>query len=180
MQTLNTDSIEAVTAPQNVIGATANEPGSINDDISRQVKKARRQLIKRGFGIGSFPALPSVRTKLHHAVVENVYPVLAIKKDRQSVVAIDMEFVFQQPRGETTVRHCVRQRFPLSLRHGLPLLRALTAILGREFTAAEMDGDLNCTTFENKPCQVDVIAQRSNHKHRQTQVRVRDVFACEA
>ena len=180
MQTLITDSIEAVTAPQNVIGATANEPGSINDDISRQVKKARKQLIKRGFEKGSFPALPRVRTKLYDAVVDKIYPVLAIKKDRESVVALDMEFVLQQPRGETTVRHCVRQRFPLSLRHGLPLLRVLTAILGREFTAAEMDGDFNCSTFENKPCQVAVIAQRSNHGHRQTQFRVRDVFACKA
>ena len=180
MQTLITDSIEAVTAPQNVIGAQSNELGSINADIGRQVKNARKQLIKRGFGIGSFPALPSVRTKLHHAVVDKVYPVLALKTHRQRVVALDMEFVLQQPRGEANVRHCVRQRFPLSLRHGLPLLRVLTAILGREFTAAEMDGDLNCTTFENKPCQVAVVAQRSDHKHRQTQFRVRDVFACEA
>ncbi len=180
METLNTDSIEAVTAPQNVIGAQVNELASINADIARQVKKARQQLIKRGFQIGSFPALPSVRTRLYNALVDKVYLVLAMKKNRQSVVALDMEFVLQRPPGDAKLPHRVRERFPLSLWYGLPLLRALTGILGREFTAAEMDGDLNCTTFENRPCQVDVVAQRSNHKHGQTQFWVRDVFACKA
>jgi hypothetical protein len=180
METLSTDSIEAVTAPQNVIGAQANELASINADIVRQVKKARQQLIKRGFKIGSFPALPSVRTRLYNALVDKVYLVLAMKKNRQSVVALDMEFVLQRPPGDAKLPHRVRERFPLSLWYGLPLLRALTGILGREFTAAEMDGDLNCTTFEGKPCQVDVVAQRSNHKHGQTQFWVRDVFACKA
>jgi hypothetical protein len=180
METLSTDSIEAVTAPQNVIGAQANGLASISADIARQVKRARKQLIKRGFEIGSFPALPSVRTRLYDAVVDKVYLVRAMKRNRQSVVALDIEFVLQRPPGDAKLPPRVRERFPLSLWHGLPLLRALTGILGREFTAAEMDGDLNCTTFENKPCQVDVVAQRSNPKHRQAQFRVRDVFACEA